>query len=140
MKLSKLLTTRDSILRQAHLASLAHAYSTTKRLADRVALVRLGGRVRLQPVAPAEERFLATLTALEGEQSVIEEHFTDEDILDLADAATIAIASNYAELEFRLEELGEHFVAPLRDALEQAGVVLDLDRPEPNFAPGNAAE
>ena len=138
MKLSKLLATRHILLRQAHLASLAHAYHALQRLAARVAAAKLHGLVRLQPADPAAERYWPTLIALEGNQSVIEEQFSDDDILELADAVVLAIAANYDELDFQLEDLAEKFVTPLRLALEQAGVAVDLDRAEPNLAAGNS--
>lgn len=137
MKLSQLLATRHILLRQAHLASLAHAYHALQRLAARVTAARLHGLVRLQAADPAAERYWPTLTALAGNQSVIEEQFSDHDILELADAVALAIAANYDELDFQLEDLAEKFVAPLRRALEQAGVAVDLDRAEPNLATGN---
>ena len=99
--------------------------ATLQRLAARVATARLQGRVRLQPPEPGEQRFCATLTALEGNQSCIEEHFADEDLLHLADAVELALDTRYSELEFRIEELGERFSSPIRTALQQAGVVLD---------------
>lgn len=138
MKLSKLLATRHILLRKAHLAGLAHAYHALQRLAARVAAARLHGLVRLQPADPATERYWPTLTALEGNQSVIEEQFSDDDIMELADAVVLAIEANYDELDFQLEDLAEKFVAPLRVALEQAGVAVDLDRAEPNLAAGNS--
>lgn len=137
MKLSKLLASRQSILRQAHLAALAHALVTMKRLADRVQTAKLRGRVRLQPANPHEERYWPTLTALESNQSLLEEHFSDEDLVDLADAAVLAVESDYSELEFRIEDLPEKFVQPLRATLEEAGVALDLDiRTQPNLTAG----
>lgn len=135
MKLSKLLATRQSILRQAHLATLAQAFATSRRLADRIATANLRGLVRLQPAEPREERYWPTLTALEGNQSVLEEHFSDEDLVDLADAAVLALETEFTEFTFSLEELADKIVAPLRAELEEAGVSLDLDRkPQPNLA------
>lgn len=127
MKLSKLLTTRHNILRQAHLAALGHAYFTVQRLAERIARAKIRGMVRLQPAAPAEERYCATLLALEASQAVIEEHFTDPEIMDLTDAILLVLETDYAEVEFRIEELGEKFGQPLRTALDRAGVTIDLD-------------
>lgn len=137
MKLSKLLATRHSLLRQAQLASLGHAYLTLQQLAARVVNAHLRGLVRLQPAAPAQERYWPTLTALEGNQSVIEEQFSDADIMDLADAAELAINANYEELEFRLEDFADKLVIPLRRALEQAGVAVDVAQWEPDLATGN---
>ncbi|HVS51069.1 MAG TPA: hypothetical protein VHD62_01845 [Opitutaceae bacterium] len=140
MKLSKLLSTRHSILRQAHLASLAYAHYTLERLAARAARGGLRGLVRLHTVEPDEERFWPTLTALEGPQSVLEEHFADEEIMELADAIALAVESNYTEIEFRIEELSERFAAPLREALARSGVVLDLGPSSPAPASDSASK
>jgi predicted metal-dependent hydrolase len=138
MKLSKLLASRQSILRQAHLATLAHAFVTTKRLADRVATAKLRGPVRLQPADPRDERYWPALTALEGNQSVLEEHFSDEDLVHLADAAVLALETEFTELNFHLEDLGEKLVAPLRAALDEADITLDPeDEKQPNVTAKN---
>jgi hypothetical protein len=139
MKLSKLLASRQSILRQAHLANLGQAYFTLRQLGDRVASARLCGRVRLQPADPREERYAAALTALTGSQARIEEHFSDEELMLLADAVALAIEAEFAEIEFNLEELDARFAAPLRVALEHAGVILDFeDHKQPNVAAENS--
>jgi hypothetical protein len=141
MKLSKLLATRKSLQRQAHLASLGHAWFTLQRLADRIAAVKLQGLVRLQPPDPQAERYAATLTALEGSQARLEEHFSDDDLLQFADAVALAIEADYEEIEFNLDDVRPYFVAPLRFALEQAGVVVDLDdQRQPRLAKGDSAD
>jgi hypothetical protein len=138
MKLSKLLATRQNILRQAHLARLANSYYLLRRLGDRISRVELHGRVRLQPADPKEERYETTLTALEGSQAQIEEHFGDDDLLHLAEGVALAIEADFAEIEFDLEDLTQYFVAPLKFSLEQAGVVLDLDDEKPAKIPRKA--
>ena len=127
MKLSQLLATRKTIIHQANLANLAYAYVTLTRLADRVAAARLHGLVRLrQAGGDQEEPHWASLAALEGNQSVIEEHFDDDDLMALADAIAYAVGHEFAEIEFNLEELSGKYVAPLRHALDKAGVAIDL--------------
>jgi len=127
MKLSQLLATRKTIIRQANLANLAYAYMTLTRLATRVAAARLHGLVHLrQAGGDQEEPHWASLTALEGNQSVIEEHFDDDDLMALADAIVFAVGHEFPEIEFNLEELSGKYVAPLRHALEKAGVAIDL--------------
>ena len=125
MNFSKLLSSRQTLLRQAHLANLAHSYFTIRRLADRVTNANLRGLVRLRPTTVGDEACAASLAALEGNQSVIEEHFTVEDILELADSMEFAVDGSFAEIEFRLDELGVKFGASLRVALDRAGVVID---------------
>lgn len=135
MQLSHLLHQRPALLRQVRLANLAFAYAKLAGFADRIARARLHGECRLEPVAPEAERYLTTLTALEGSQSVIEEHFTDEDLTDFADAIVLATGEPPHEINFRLEHVPDLFLAPLRQQLEQAGVALDLaaspDAPAP---------
>ena len=127
MKLSRLLANRQTLNRQAYLANLAFGYFALKRIATRVAAARLHGLVRLQTAAPAEEHSWPTLTALEGNQSVIEEHFSDEDILHLADAIAFAREGDFTELEFELRDLEGNYVVPLQRTLAAAGIDLDLD-------------
>lgn len=125
MKLSNILAQRQALLRQARLANLAFAYETLDRFATRIDRGRLGGYVCLKQAAPDAERYCASLTAIGGSQSVIEEHFTDEDIMDLADVISFTTGSESLDLTFRLEDLAEAFLAPLRAELEQAGVAID---------------
>ena len=127
MKLSKLLATRQRLLRQTQLANLAYAYTTLRRFAVRIGNANLSGLVKLRPADPEDESYWATLTALEGSQSVIEEHFGDQELIELADAMTFATEADFSELDFRLEELGEKFIEPLRQTLESAGVTLDAE-------------
>jgi len=125
MKLSQLLLQREALLRQAHLSNLAFAYSRLDRLATRVNRAGLHGEVCLRPADPATERYCPELTAVEGSQSVIEEHFTDEDIAGLADLAERPGGLTDEATTFRLEEMAAVFVTPLRRQLEQAGVDME---------------
>lgn len=138
MKLSKLLTTRQALLRQAQLANLAFAYAVLDRFATRIANANLRGLVKLRPADPSEERFWATLRALEGNQSVLEEHFADHELIEFADAMAFAAEEEFTELDFRLEELGEKFLLPLRHMLELSGIEIDVAREEPNVAADNS--
>jgi len=96
--------------------------------------------VTLRQATPDAELGWTPLLALEGNQSVIEEHFTDEDLTDFADAVAFVTGETRLDFTFRIEELAERFVAPLRHQLEQAGITFDLAIDaveEPNR--GNAA-
>lgn len=126
MKLTQLLRAREALQRQTALANLAFAYQTLDAFAGRIARARLIGRVNLKPAAPDDERYWATLTALDGSQAVIEEHFADEDLMDLADAIAFATGREDFDVTFSLEEFAENFLPPLRHALEQAGIVIDV--------------
>lgn len=125
MKLSQLLSQRSHLLRQMRLANLAFAYASLRDFARRIRRARLAGVVTLQPVNPDEERYCATLTAHDGRQSLIEEHFTDEDLTTLADAVAQVSGHPTHEHTFHLESLEQEFAAPLRAELERAGVQFD---------------
>lgn len=127
MKLSLLLLQRPALLRQTRLANLAFAYSTLTEFARRIARARLRGEINLKQAAPDAGRFWASLTALEGSQSVLEEHFSDEDLMDLADAIALTTGASELDLTFPIEQLAEKFLAPLRLKLEQRGVSIDRD-------------
>lgn len=124
MKLSHLLSQRPELLRQVRLANLAFAYQTLRDFALRVSRAQLRGRVTLKPVNPEEERFCVTLTAIDMNQSLIEEHFSDEDLVLLGDMLGFATGHPLHELTFHLDQLSE-FVDPLRADLEHAGVLFD---------------
>jgi hypothetical protein len=126
MKLSKLLSNRPDLLRQVRLANLAFAYESLRSFAERIERGALTGMVTLKPADATNERYCATLTALEHNQSVIEEHFTDEDLMLLADVIAFATGHPGFEVTFHLEDLDEDFIAPLRAELSRAGVVLDF--------------
>ena len=125
MNLSELLKSRQGLLRQAHLANLAFSYTALQRFAERVENARIHGRVRLKPTGDDDEATPASLTALDGNQSVIEEHFADEDIHHMADSIAFAIETPFSEIEFNLRDLSEKFAATLRHELHEAGVVID---------------
>ncbi len=125
MKLSMLLVHRANLLRQTRLSNLAFAHEKLREFAARIARARLAGAVSLQGAAPDAERYWATLTAREGSQSVIEEHFTDEDIMNLADVIAFTTGETTPDLAFRLEELADRFLTPVRAELERAGVTID---------------
>jgi hypothetical protein len=137
MKLSKLLAHRQAVLRQAQLANLAYAFATLECFAARIALANLHGLVKLCPADPAEERFWASLRALEGNQSVLEEHFADHELIEFADAMAYAAEGEFSELDFRLEELNERYLQPLRQMLELSGIEIDVAREQAKLATDN---
>jgi hypothetical protein len=127
MKLSTLLSHRRTLQRHARLAAVAFTYWKLGELAERVARARICGEVHLTRAAPESEQWAAPLMALEGNQSVIEEHFTDEDVLDFADAAAVTVEEGHLDLTFRIEEIEREFREPLRRRLEESGVAIDRD-------------
>jgi hypothetical protein len=123
--LTSLLNHRAAILAQARLANLAYAYDTLRRFEHRITRGRLRGSVTVRHAAPEEERYWASLTANEGAQSVLDEHFSDEDVMELADVLSFLTCTNALELTFPLEELSDRFLAPLRAELAREGVGFD---------------
>jgi hypothetical protein len=129
MKLSALLASRSTILRQAALAHTAAAWLTLQNASTRISAAGLHGTVRLTQADPdSGEAPWATLTSDEIRPSVLEEHFTEDDIVELADAVAYASDSALVDVDFLIETLDEAYAAPLRHALEKAGVTLDLDK------------
>ena len=124
-KLSTLLVRRQTLMRHARLANLAFAYATLQKFSTRIARAQLDGRVTLAHAAPQAERYWASLTALDMNQSVIEEHFTDQDVMELADIVSFAAGNEALDITFELEDLDEIFARPLREELEREGVVID---------------
>ena len=129
MKLSQLLQKREALLRQSRLSNLAFAYWHLSRLVTRIAGAGLRGPVRLQPADPGAERYWPVLTALEGSQAVIEEHFTDENVLELADLISFLTGEQDQDTTFRLEDMAAKFLTPLQHSLQQGGVEFEQEAP-----------
>lgn len=127
IRFNELLEARESLQRQASLANLAFAYETLREFARRIRVAHLKGQVNLKTADPEADRYWATLTALQGRQSMIEEHFTEEDLSDFADAIAYATGHEDFEATFPIEDFPRAFLAPLRSALEQAGIVMEIE-------------
>ena len=128
MKLSSLLSRRQALLNQARLANLAFAYQALSDFAARASRAGLRGAITLKSAAPEAERYCATLTAEEANQSVIEEHFTDDDLMMLADVVAFATghrSEDALEVHFQVDDIAEAYLLPIRADLERAGVKLD---------------
>lgn len=125
MKLNQLLQQRASLLRQTRLANVAFMYAEVGRFVGRIVRGNLRGQVTLYLADPAAQRAWPILVADEGSQAVLEEHFLDKDILDLADLLTFTAGNEpRGAFTFRLEEFGSRFGLALRQELEAAGVEL----------------
>ena len=130
MKFFHLLHQRDALLRHARLANLAFAYHRLGDFTARITRAQLRGEVALTLADPSADRPWPVLLAHEGNQSVIEEHFMDEDIAELGDILAFLHEGDAAtEFTFRLEALERRFLPGLRRELAQAGVALDHEAP-----------
>ena len=125
MKLSKLVGDREKLKRQMYLADLAYSYQTVCRAAERIARARLKGLVHLRQTANQEDGYDVSLVAVELSQSLIEEHFTDREICEVADAIAFARSEHEVNVQFAIEDLREMYGAPLRALLHKAGVEID---------------
>ena len=126
MKLHQLLSQREVLLRQARLANVAFAYQEFEQFALRIARGGLRGEVTLHLFRPdADCPSPPTLIANQGNQSVLEEHFTDHDILELADLIEFLVTDEgVSSVTFRLEDFEDSFLSKLRHELVQAGVEI----------------
>lgn len=125
MNFRQLLQQRDALLRQARLANVAFAYERLGVFGTRIARARLQGLVALRPGDPAGEQPWPGLVALEGSQAVLEEHFLDEEIVELTDILGFLGEEIPSEgYRFRVEELAAKFLPQLSRELEAAGIAL----------------
>lgn len=128
MKLHQLLQQRQELLRRARLANAAFAYRELGAFAARIARGRLRGQVTLHMADAASGRAWPALVADEGSQAVLDEHFVDQDMLDLADLLVFASGGEHrTSFTFRIEELDGRFRPALRRELESAGVELPTE-------------
>jgi hypothetical protein len=125
MNFLQLIKQRADLVRQARLANVAYAYRELSRFAQRVERGNLRGEVELRESAPESECYWATLTAVGLQQSVIDEHFDDQDIVDLADLVAFATDAEDVLETFRIEDLRQLFAEPLKKELQAAGVAPD---------------
>ena len=124
MNFQQLLHQRSALLRQAHMANLAFAYQRLGVFVARIARARLHGLVRLQPGDPAGEQPWPALTALDGSQAVLDEHFLDEEIVELMDIlGFLGEEMNAGGMTFRLETLGGRHLSELHRELQLAGII-----------------
>lgn len=125
MKLSKLIGSRSILLETARLANVGYAYITLKRLAAVVKRGELSGIVQLQQPNEQLELLEAQLTGLTARQSALEEHFSDEDVGEMADAIAFARGVTDLDVTFPIENLRRDYVRPLEIALKMAGITVD---------------
>lgn len=140
IKLTQLLQARDLLVRRATLANMAFGYRLLSKFTERIRRANLRGLVNIRsPEAKADN--WAMLTAVEGSQSRIEEHFSEEDVMDLTDAVRYVTGGDiHMDLTFRIEQLGEMFLVPLRETLLGYGVVFDLPANADATATGSDSE
>lgn len=126
IKLTQLLQTREALVRQATLANMAYGYRLISEFSERIRRAGLRGLVAVRSPETNGENW-ASLVALEGSQARLDEHFSEEDVMDLTDAIRYVTGGEiHIDLTFRIEDLAQMFLTPLRDTLQGFGVILDL--------------
>lgn len=137
MHFSQLLHHREALLREARLANLAFAYSRLSDYAERIARAGLHGPVTLYGADPEADRFWPALVAHRGNQSVIDEHFLDEDMLELDELLMFLEDEGWdVEFTFDLETMPQRYLPALRVELEKAGVAPPTSAPSADSARG----
>lgn len=132
MNLFQLLQQRETLLRQTRLANLAFAFARLSDYAARIERAGLRGPVTLHAAEPDADRFWPALVAHRGNQSVIDEHFLDEDIEELDEILLFLEDEGMAvDFTFDLEDLPQRYLPVLRRELEKAGVTLPAEAPRP---------
>lgn len=130
MTIHHLLQQRAAVLQQARLANAAHAFARLGVFARRAARAGLCGAVGVSPADLAADRPWAELTALDGAQSVLEEHFLESELAELAEVlAFVREEAGAAEFTFQWEDLTRRFQPALRRELERAGVAVEAESP-----------
>lgn len=125
MHFAELLHRRARLLQQARLANLAFAHARLADYAHRIERAGLRGSATLQPADPAADQFWPTLNSESAAQSVIDEHFLDEDVLELEEIVTFLQAEGFAVDEtVELADLGRRLLPQLRRELLRAGVTM----------------
>lgn len=125
MNLSKLLSRRESLRRQTYLANLGFAYLQLCEFELRFQRARLRGLARVSGCRPEEERYCATFTVEGCSPAVIEEHFTDTQVFELAEVLAFVQPQHGTEFSFSVERFGAQVIAPVRRELEAAGIAVD---------------
>ena len=123
MKFDDLLNYRDELVRHARLANVAYAYQWLTDFSARIAQSGLRGEVMLRGADAEGNPRRPVLVAADFSQAVVQEHFLDEEIAELA--AVLAFAHNGSlviELKFRLEEIATRFLPALRRELEESEI------------------
>jgi hypothetical protein len=139
MKFDDLLNYRDELVRHARLANVAYAYQWLSDFSARVARSGLQGEVVLRAADAEGNPRPASLVAMDFSQSVVQEHFLDAEIAELA--AVLAFVHNggiVIALRFRLEEIAGRFLPALRRELDESGAFPEEAASSPEDAAHDA--
>jgi hypothetical protein len=131
MNFLQLLHQRDALLRQARLANLAFAHERLGEFARRLGRAGVAGPVSLHPVDPEADRFLPVLVAHAASQAVIDEHFLDEDAVELADILGFLSDEGLpVDFTFTAGDLADRWLPLLGRELARGGVRVPGPAPQ----------
>ncbi len=140
MKFDDLLNYRDELVRHARLANVAYAYQWLSQFSARVAQSGLRGEVVLRAADSEGNPRRPMLIASDFSQAVVQEHFLDAEIAELAEVlAFVHNGSVVITLKFRLEEVAARFLPALRRELEESEVFPEEPASSPEDAGRDAA-
>lgn len=132
MTIHHLLHQRAALLQQVRLANVAYAFTRLGVFARRAARGGLRGAVGVRPADLAADRPWAELTALEGAPAVLEEHFLEPELAELAEVlAFVREGAGGGDFTFRWEELEQRHRPALRRELARAGIAVAEAPPAP---------
>lgn len=142
MNYYQLLRHRAALLRQARLANLAFACARLEVYAQRLGRAAITGPLTLHPVDPAAERYCPVLVAHGSNQSMVDEFFLDEDVVDLAGVLSFLDAEGFGvEWTFTRDDLVVRWLPCLRHELEFSGVTPPAPSPpEERSSSGGAGD
>jgi hypothetical protein len=123
MNFQQLIHHRDALLRQARLANLAFACDRVASFAARLERAGIKGPMTLHPADSSADRFVPTLVAHAFAQSVLDEHFLDEDVIELADVLGYLTTEGFdLEFTFEVDTLLDEILPVLVQELQRAGI------------------
>lgn len=136
MNFEKLLHHRGALLRSARLANLAFAYARLGEFSARLRRAGLLGALTLELPDDENERFWPALVAHGAAPSLVEEHFLDEEILELVDVlAFLREEGEPVDDTFSCESIDRCWRPRLRERLRQEGVTGIHESPPPRRTP-----
>ncbi len=141
MNFAELLHQRDGLLQQARLANLAFAHERLAEYALRLRRAGLSGAITVQAADPAAEIAWPTLVAPDIARAVLDEHFLDEDAVELDELLEFLRAEGVAVQDTVCRADIEGRLLPwVRRELARHGVRLP-SRPasRPGVSPGAAS-
>ena len=125
MNLQNLLRNRAALLRHARLANLAFAHEQLREFARQLQRAGVYGPVTILHADLRRSRLTPVLVASDASPAVVEEHFLEETIAQVADALRLLTQDGFhVRPVFTADELQECLLPLVRHRLEREGVMF----------------